>query len=200
MRMDVHTTDIENDLQELFKMIREEGHNKQWVLVRRLRDKGAVPDDQIIELLDRDEVHPVVKTEICFWLKEARITEKVYLHKFRFSERQTLAFIPTKVPELMEDEVFSEIDYILGDVEHENTTMYRILEEVLYRYAYVMYPLVPPFKDVEYIAQAIIEVGADSLEIDRPAPKHRYQSEAKIRHYRDHISKCQSLYISVIPV
>jgi len=194
MKVDIDTTEHQKNRQELFEFVKEEDYTNQWRTVNRLRKKKAMPDDQVTELLIREDVHPVIKTELCLWLREARIKEKVNVHKFN----KKISFTPADIEDIMELGAFEEIANIIEAIEHQNPTMHEMLHQILYHYAYVLYPLTPPLEDVDDVGQALVKIGEKYLNIHKPAPHHGNQPGEKIKHYIENVTMCETLYMSVI--
>ncbi|WP_087971828.1 tetratricopeptide repeat protein [Oceanobacillus rekensis] len=191
MKLDFTIENSSNIIDELFAAVNQDNHVEQWNIVAQLRSMKAQPVSQVLSLLTNDYVHPVIKTALLDWMKDNKISDEVEIHKFSIS----MSVIPSEIPDLKANESFKEILKVMQDVEQNNPTLFQLLEQLLYRYIYVIYPFIPPDGDVVEIGKAIKNIGSQYLQL------HTNQNEetnTKVQHYMKEIRMCDSLYLSII--
>ena len=185
---------IENSsiiIDELFAAVNQDNHVEQWNIVEQLRSMKAQPVSQVLSLLTNEHIHPIIKTALLVWMKDKNYSDVVEIHKFSAN----MSVKPSELPYLKESKYFKEILQVMQDVEQNNPTLFQLLEQLLYRYIYVIYPFMPPDEDLIEIGQAIKNIGSQYLHL------HTYQSEetnTKVQHYMKEIRICDSLYLSII--
>lgn len=196
MKVDVQAETSREYVAELYQAVKEENHVRQWQLIELLKSEKARPDQEIAELLKNRNVHPVVKTTIFCWMKEARIKKKIEVHKFNMK----ITAIPMEIPDIKKHETYQKIVFSISSVEDQNPALYNMIEQVLYRYAYVLYPFLPPQNDIHYIGDALKKIGTKYLNIHNSIGQHDPDREERINHYIETITMCESLYMSIIEV
>ncbi|MBM7597784.1 tetratricopeptide (TPR) repeat protein [Virgibacillus halotolerans] len=176
---------------DLLRAVKNEEHTKQWRLVENLRNMKSNPTDEVIALLENELVHPVTKTAIINWLREKEISQTVEIHKLN-------AQVNVKPMELLDIEsntAIKEIGLLINSIEQENPTLFTMIDQLLYRYAYVRYPLMPQEEDVPAIAEALRYIGEQYLNLP---VNHADELNDKVQHYIEEINMCESLYSSII--
>jgi len=194
MKMDVNVEKSEKILDDLFQIVNENDHVSQWQLVENLRKMKINPTNRVAELLVAPHIHPVVKTAIFKWMKDLRMSQEVKIHKFS----SELFLIPDETPEIRNQEIYQEIEKVIIDVEQQNPTLFYMIEQILYRYAYVLYPLLPPNGEAREIGEALVEIGEKYLNIHNQHERFTEISGERVNHYIEIIKMCESLYMSVV--
>ncbi|WP_337018838.1 tetratricopeptide repeat protein, partial [Oceanobacillus massiliensis] len=191
MKLDFVVEETDSVIDELFEAVNQDNHMVQWRIVDQLRNMKARPVNQITSLLTNELVHPVIKTAILAWMREQRISEEVEIHKLGSS----MTVIPSSIPDIKENEIYEQILLAMRDVEQNNPTLFKLLEQLLYRYVYVTYPLVPSGEDVSDIVEAIKYIGNQYLQIHSFEDR---EASSRTKHYIKEIRMCDSLYLSII--
>ncbi|WP_010651070.1 tetratricopeptide repeat protein [Oceanobacillus massiliensis] len=191
MKLDFVVEETDSVIDELFEAVNQDNHMVQWRIVDQLRNMKARPVNQITSLLTNELVHPVIKTAILAWMREQRISEEVEIHKLGSS----MTVIPSSIPDIKENEIYEQILLALRDVEQKNPTLFKLLEQLLYRYVYVTYPLAPSGEDVSDIVEAIKYIGNQYLQIHSFEDR---EASSRTKHYIKEIRMCDSLYLSII--
>ncbi|WP_067727256.1 tetratricopeptide repeat protein [Oceanobacillus damuensis] len=191
MKLDFVMEKSDTKVEELFTAVNQDNHIEQWRIVDQLRSMKVQPDTQILSLLKSEHVHPVIKTAILAWMKDASITDEVEIHKFSLSTHVK----PIEIPPIKTNEVYKQIMLLLSEVEQNNPTLFQLLDQLLYRYIYVIYPFMPPSEDVESIMQAIKNIGNQYLHIQI---EESDETSDEVQHYMKEIRMCDSLYLSII--
>ncbi|WP_339214456.1 tetratricopeptide repeat protein [Ornithinibacillus sp. FSL M8-0202] len=178
-------------IEELLEAVSLSNYEKQWQTIIRLRSMEAELDNRVIQLLGQNEVHPVVKTAIFCWLQEQHVTKQVDVEK----QGVKITVKPHDVPEIAIHPTFKGTLAHLHEVEQENPTLYQFLHQLLYRYCYVQYPILPPESDTELLAESLKMIGYQIMD-QQGLPS--MQDKGKILLYRDDILTSEQLYLSII--
>lgn len=174
--------------EELTEAIEKKDYTKQWYIIESLRKTDSQPTLTMIQYLKEDEIHPIVKTAIFNWLQDVKIDDEVEVSKLGLQ----ISINPKHVAEIREGITFRQIMLCIRDVEQENPTLYKLLEKLLYRYAYVRYPIMPPSQDSLVIANALKGIGQQYLY------EEGQEWEDSVQKYMDELRMCETLYLSVI--
>lgn len=178
-------------IEELLEAVSLSNHDKQWLTIIKLRSMEADPDNRVIHLLARNDVHPVVKTSIFCWLQEYHYTKQVEVEKHGMKVHVK----PHDVPEIAIHPTFKGTLAHLHEVEQENPTLYQFLNQLLYRYFYVQYPILPPESDTELLAESLKMIGYQIMNQQGLLSK---QDKGKVLVYQEDILNSEKLYLSII--
>lgn len=169
--------------------IRENKVQSQWYLVNRLRQLHTKPMEDIYQWLQDPSIHPVIKTSLFQWLQDEQISRTVSVSKLGHTE----CFIPIKTPSLQEAPQRNKILNHISDIEQKNPSLYDMIKQLLERYLFVTYPLLPNDEELSFIAEAIRFLG------------HTYMNgqssevyEDKLLFYINEIETCEKLYLSIL--
>src|SRR5699024_15318 len=174
---------------ELEVVINRKDNLKQWNLINQLRKLKVKPPNDIIRLLKLDIIHPVVKTAVFSWLHETQYQDEVEIVKFD----QTLSISPAKTENLTSHPVVKKTIFYLTRIEDENPSLYTMIEEMLIKYFYVNYPILPNESEAKEIAEALEILCRQSLycEINE-------EINNELKHYMKDIEKSYKVYFEVI--
>lgn len=177
-------------LKELEQLINEGNERGQWELINGLRDNGMSPPREIKQLLTSDKVNPVMKTNIFTWLKESDVKEVVKIKKFG----ETVSVNPEEVSTITKHPILQKTLYYLMDIEQENPSLYKLIEDLLTRYTYVKYPLIYAEDEANMVAKALIYIGKTNLHL--PIESNDIPNE--VNAYIEEINKCNELYLNIV--
>ncbi|TXL62560.1 tetratricopeptide repeat protein [Cerasibacillus terrae] len=177
-----------NYIKSFWKSVENEDIPKQWQLIQELRKTETTPKQDIGLLLQHEEIHPVVKTAIFQWLQEREINHQVLVSKL--DEKRQL--IPTQVPNIEQTPFIQDILKKINLVEQKNPTLHSMLKEMIYRYTYVKYPLLPDSDNIQQYATSFLALGKQYL--------HTYEEDVdeQVLSYMEEIKMCETLYLSII--
>ncbi|SFD58727.1 Tetratricopeptide repeat-containing protein [Lentibacillus persicus] len=192
MRHDIRIEKTPKYMDDLFKAVKEENHTGQYTLIDQIRKNGMMPTEEIKSLLKDNRVHPVTKTAIFLWLKDNYISEEVAIHKLGIS--QTIN--PDHIPALKDHPTMQQLRWVISELEHENPTLYKMMDELLEHYLYVRYPMMPDAEDTSLIAEALTAIGKTYLDIHI----NDQSANSKVMQYMDEIKMCEALYATIIEV
>lgn len=176
--------------EDLLQAVNEDNHSLQWQIINQLRNMKTAPDKKVESLLASEVVHPVIKTALLLWMKDAGMSEEVEIHKFS----SAMEIVPAEVPDIRRNDMYQKTLFVIQELEEKNPSLYDMLEKLLYRYIYVVYPFLPESEDVLDIADAIRDIGVNYLHIHTS----RKEISEKAKHFIREIRMCDSLYLSII--
>lgn len=191
MRNDIISEKSTVYLKKLTEAITEKDHAKQWQLIESLRRMKLEPTQEIIQLLVGETVHPVTKTAIFHWLQDNEIKQSVDIHKLQLQ----LNVRPTDIATIKSHMTIKQTMLLISDIEQKNPSLFRLLEQLLFRYVYVRYPIIYPNEDTKEIANALVNIGEEYLNIYTKSSK---LSNDNIKYYTEEIKMCENLYLSII--
>lgn len=176
-------------IKELTIAIDEENHLKQWQLIESLRKMKLAPTDALIAYLVDKGIHPVTKTVIFKWLQEKNVTDNISIKKLDMH----MEISPATVKKIRSHVMFKQTMLLINEIEQENPTLFIMLEQLLYRYMYVRYPMMPSNDDVTKIAEALKSIGQAYLHIETSTEPHE-----SVVVFINEIKMCETLYLSII--
>jgi len=190
MKVDMIAEESTEFLDNLHVAFDEQDFVKQWQLIENLRKMSIDPPQEVITYLSKKDIHPVIKTAIFKWLVDLNYSSEVAVEKFNLK-----VFIkPTNIPKVRDHVINNEIIYAINEIEQNNPSLFIMLEQLLYRYLYALYPIFPPTEDVPYIAEALKQIGEQYLHL----AVDRQSTTKKALHYIKEIQMCEQLYLAVI--
>lgn len=176
---------------QLKEAIAHQQYTEQWRTIERLRKINAEPTNEMITLLKDEDIHPVVKTALFQWLQERNISEAVSVYKMGYEDH----IKPTTVPTIESHVAMKQILLIISELEQKNPSLHQMLEQLLFRYAYVYYPFLPSSEDAIHISEALKVVGEEYLNIKGMANE---DSRSERKEYVQAIKTGNLLYSSVL--
>ncbi|MFQ3542592.1 hypothetical protein Q7A53_00775 [Halobacillus rhizosphaerae] len=175
---------------DFFKGMEEEDLHKQWRSVAQLHKQSA---DQYISMfkpiLMKEAVHPIIKTAIIEWFRESKIEEAVTVFKFG----KTAEVVPSELNLLQSEYIIKQIQMRLGAIEQSNPTMYEMLDQLLYHYCYVRYPLYPDENELPLVVEALKQLGHEYLQL----PYSSKEDEEDVSLYKEEIELCEQHYLII---
>lgn len=189
MNNDVIVRESTEHVRNLKRAIEEDNNLEQWRLIRHLHKLNSEPTDEIIHLLEKETVHPVTKTAIFMWLQDKKVNKQVFVTKFNLK----LTTNPVKISSLLEHDTYKLGMSLIYKDEQKNPTLTKLLEQLLYRYIFVRFPIMPSEDEIYNIVEAIKKIGKQNL--------HSEEDEnvsPEIMDYIAEINLCETLYLSII--
>ncbi|MCP3030494.1 hypothetical protein LF817_03990 [Halobacillus sp. A1] len=161
-------------------------HN-QWIAVNQLKKQPIPKDVSVFEssLVD-DQVHPIIKTGIIQWFRDEGFNNKIRIKKFGSEWDVT----PSKLNTFQSDYIIKQIQLRLGSIEQSNPTMFDLIHNLLDHYCFVRYPLFPSEDEVDFVVEALKQLGHEYLQLPynydgHPEEVHKYKEEIELceQHY-----------------
>ncbi|RYG74844.1 tetratricopeptide repeat protein [Lentibacillus lipolyticus] len=191
MQQEIRTEKSTEYINELLKAVKEGDHPRQYRSVEQIRRLKSSPTDDVLLLLKDDQVHPVTKTAIFMWLQETGVNEKVLIEKLGIQVETR----PTDITELDSHPVLKQTRLIISELEQENPSLYRLMEQLMYHYFYVRYPAMPDRGNVESIARALTKIGEEYLDIEL---QKTVEENRQVVNYMKEIKTCGALFAAVL--
>ncbi|SEO78862.1 hypothetical protein SAMN04488134_1139 [Amphibacillus marinus] len=164
----------------------------QWHLVNHLQRMNLAPYFTLFEkMLINEAVHPVVKTVIVGLLQAQSIDRLFKVGKF--NQQRTIN--PIQIP-FMNDHPFQlELKKRLSSIEDNDPSFYRFSNQLIDRFFYVNYPMVPSMDEVDILKDAIVALVKASYHSNQQQADH-LSSEVKDR--MNQILECEQIYFSLM--
>ncbi|AIF43281.1 tetratricopeptide repeat protein [Virgibacillus sp. SK37] len=191
MQLDVTIDRTTTYMNELEEAVIHKNHAEQWRIIDKLRNIDMRPSKNVITYLADEEIHPVNKTALFRWLQQSEFETTVTINKLG----HTLNIVPIETEQMMEQSFIKEIVLLLRDLEQQDPSMFQLVNKLLYRYAYVRYPLSPPGEDIESIVSALITIGKEYVSIHNLVEN---DINDRVNKYIEEIKFCEALYLSII--
>lgn len=191
MRNDIVEKENKAYLAEFQEAVKKMDHRKQWRIAENLRKRREIPPAEMADCLISRDIHPATKTAVFNWLKDSGSIAETAVHKIDLH----VNIKPALAPDLWDNETIWKILAHIGTWEQENPTLFQLMEKLLYRYTYVIYPILPPAVDTEQIAEALEKVAAAYLDLHTPAAE---ETDLAINSYMEVIQLCDALYLGII--
>lgn len=164
-------------------------YTKQWQLLESMRRLKQEPKEKILSLLTETSIHPAVKTSIVLWIKQEEYPEAFSLLKFNVKEE----FLIKDLYSIRKSEAMMSILNGLAEIEQSNPSLFILLNQLLYRFIYILYPFAPKEADYPVIIRALKNIGSDLLgEVANKTERD------DVLAYEEQIKQCEALYLSVI--
>ncbi|WP_080874212.1 tetratricopeptide repeat protein [Oceanobacillus timonensis] len=190
MKMGIDEDNARGFQEEFKEAVHQEDYMKQWNLLEHLRRLKADPEEENIKLLEDPHIHPVIKTALLKWLKEAGVERSVHIHKF---ETNTI-IQPSELTRIDNEESYLFIMKELEERVKANPTLLNLIGQLVYRYFYVTYPFTPEKNDIYAFIDAVYTLGNAYLQLDTPQEELDNVAES----WMESIKICNSLYLSII--
>lgn len=191
MQHEIHLDQSRDFLKEFSQAVRDNDHRKQWHLIEKLKYRGITAPKDVYTYLSNDDIHPVVKTNLFEWLQESKVDERVDVQK----ESGHVSVEPASFPLLNENKFLKQMTLLLSEQEQKNPSQFHLMENLLYRYLYVCYPIVPDDSELEPLAEALKYLGESYLPGESV---ENGQSLDVIEHYIHDLQLCDTLYLSIL--
>lgn len=180
----------EESLVRQFKeAIKQEDTPRQIKILNEFLSKGLTIKDGVYNLLTDDQIHPLTKTKLFQCLQKGAFKQEVTISKFN----QSITLRPSETPSIEEEAIYHKALRLVESKSDKDPVLRKMLEEMLYRYFYVLYPLLPEEKEVETILKAMSLILRQSLYEVKPTKK----DEGLISVIKT-IYKIEALYLSVM--
>lgn len=172
---------------DFFEALEKNDLPSQWRALNRLLNQSALEYlEEFSSLLVDSSVHPIIKTAIIQWFRDSEVSQPLTVSKFG----QTFELVPSELNQFQSDYMIKQIQMRLGDMEQSNPTMYDMVDQLLYRYCYVRYPIFPSEDEVAAIVEALKQLGHDYLQIP-----YGYDEQVEgVEKYKQEIELCEQHY------
>ncbi|TGB04136.1 DUF3196 family protein [Halobacillus salinus] len=163
----------------------------QWRALDTLKEQSA---ERFLEdfkgLLVDSSIHPIIKTAIIQWFRDSEVNNPITVSKFG----QTFELVPSELNQFQSDYMIKQIQLRLGDMEQSNPSMYDMVNQLLYRYCFVRYPIFPQEEEVPVIVEALKQLGHEYLQL----PYRFDEAVDGVEKYKQEIELCEQHYTLLV--
>lgn len=146
---------------ELKRAFQTTDYERQFQLLKRWQDLTIEPNEFIVSLLIKRDVHPTLKTIILETMKQLEIVEPVSLEKFGIV--QTIHI--QKIPFAFETPFYLDVKRNIHEEEQENPTLLHMMEQLLSQCVVVRYPFYFASNEIPFFVDALKVVANNLLGI-----------------------------------
>ncbi|MDC3412497.1 tetratricopeptide repeat protein [Aquibacillus sp. 3ASR75-11] len=182
-------------IQELLDAIEANKPKEQWRLVTKCRKLEVLPPvEKLKVLLIEKDVHPVVKTAILQWFVEKEVSENIKIEKLN---RQKIVK-PIQLTDLSNHNTVKQLFFLLSNVEQKNPTLFDLMQQLLNRYLYVLYPFTPEDEHLPIVAQALNQLGSMYLHMETTPIVRSQLDSQKVKVYMEEIVALEKEYFLIL--
>ena len=167
----------------------EQNYTLQWQAILNLKRISKMPNEWLSSILVDKKMHPVVKTKIIIWLQESDVCDEIKVEKFG----EIIQFIPNDLLHLKKQDAYIRVKENIHFLEQKDPSLYHFAHQLLYHYFYVIYPIIIPLEETNYIAEAILNIATKKLFLH-----NKKQENKSINKYESDIQICNELYLNII--
>ncbi|SDB95429.1 Protein of unknown function [Pelagirhabdus alkalitolerans] len=179
--------------EKIKEAVNNEDTMAQWHLVNHLQRADLSPHASLLEsMLVDGRVHPVVKTVIVGLFQAESIDRDVEVSKFN----QTIVINPVSHPFMNDHPFRHQLKKMLEALEQEDPTLYRFSNQLIDRYFYVNYPIVPPEDELKSMRDAVLAIVSQSLGTD--LSKFDVENSEEVIEKMEMILEAEHIYFSIL--
>lgn len=173
---------------ELNGAITDHNHRKQWHLLNKWKKLNMDAPQMVIQLLKKRDIHPAVKTLILEILRRRKTESTVIVEKFN----ETVTINIKDLLKITEHPVYEKSLKRISYLEQENPSLFSLVQELLFQFSYIRYPLFYSKNEVENVTDALIHLGYNNL-----ALTDQQEYSGQVCRYIDMIQLCSELYLNI---
>ncbi|QSS99141.1 tetratricopeptide repeat protein [Pontibacillus sp. ALD_SL1] len=196
LRTDETRTENIEAVDELLIALDTHNVKKQWQLLSMLRKQDIQPFmTEIAPYLTKEDIEPVIKTALVQWMQEQRVDRKVTVKKLGAE----IMVNPVELSDILSHTSARQLLYLLERVEQDNPTLFEFIQQLVFRYMYVRFPIMPEDHELPALAKAFYELGSSSLQLeDHEYPFHQYIEQEEVEAWKEQIVYYESQYFAVL--
>lgn len=189
MNYDKRLSEAKVKEQDLHTAIEENDEIEQWRVIQQLQNLHVEPSEKTLLLLEKQDIHPVIKTAMFQWFQNVHIRENITVKKFTFQQ----TFQPVNIPIFEKHPIYEQGLFLIHKEQQKNPSMLHFLERLLYRYLYTRFPFMPNEEQLKNIIKAIVYIVEQTLHNDDECKSCSYITE-----YVEEIRFFEVLYLDII--
>ncbi|MFC0522419.1 tetratricopeptide repeat protein [Pontibacillus salicampi] len=196
LKVDEAQSEQAENLDELVLALQTEDTKLQWQLISKLKKVDVKPYvDQLVPFLELEKVQPVIKTALLQWMQVSGVERKVQIQKLG----NTTVVTPNDLPDVLSHPASIHILHLLNEVEQNNPTLFDFIQQLLFRYMYVRFPIVPEDEELPYIAKALFELSKTYMQLENEKfPMQMALPEEEVNVWKQQIEYYELHYFSVL--
>lgn len=190
------STEYYEDVDEFLASLNTKDVKKQWRFLSKIKEQDVHPYiKEIVPYLQMDYIQPVIKTALLQWMQEHNVDQNVEITKLGDS----ITVNPANLTDILTHPSSRQILLLLDDVEQSNPTLYEFVQQLLFRYLFVRYPIMPKEEEAPALAKAFLDLGSSYLQLDEEAfPVENYGSDKEVELWKQQIEYYEANYFSVL--
>lgn len=173
----------------LKEAVEEKDLARQYQLINNFMKNNIAAPEEILDLLTMGNIHPVIKTNIFFWLQKTAVNKKVRIKKFN----KTITINPYHTELLENNKSLNAAKKNIYVNYDDDPILMEMLVQMIYRFFYVLYPMIPGKEDLSAIIKAMEMIVRHNL---YHLPMEEVDS--KTSEMVQTINKFEALYLSVV--
>ncbi|WP_186576234.1 DUF3196 family protein [Aquibacillus kalidii] len=178
---------------DLQRAVQNQDSRKQWLLIKKFEKINVLPYISYLEKLLKDKmIHPVVKTVIIDCLRIQKVDHPLEIEKWS----QYKQINPVLIPSLKDQAFVGRVYDLLEEMEQDNPSLFELIDQMLYRYLYVTYPIAPEDEQIPVIAKALSLMGRQFLEVGKQGLGDKFSEE--VQQYITEFYEYEKLYFSIL--
>lgn len=195
---DMNMEQIEHSLKKYHRAIMAGNHQMAYRSMCSLMDAVVYPLRSMIEQLAQAHVHPIIKTEITLFCREANYQESILIEKFNLQQ----LFAPDELFVIEAHPVYCAIIDAFMKWEQQDPVVSDLAQRLLYHYFSVMYPFVIPKEHIPAFIAAIKHIVHASFDINDVVNEADNEaiSSNQILEYQKQIQFCSDMYVSIYEI
>lgn len=182
-----HITYVEH-FDQFITAIAENNITKQWKLLEQMKRSDMQIEPIFSDYLKDPSIHPLIKTAIFQWFMDQKINEEITILKFE----RSFSCKPASTPPLKKQTCYLKIIRLLEPYEQKNPTFYHMMEKLLFRYLYVLFPIMPKEDHTPFIKEALVKICSNESAL------HMDHLPKEISQYIREITYCDQLYMEIL--
>lgn len=192
---EVSSEHIEN-VDEFLASLNTKDVKKQWRFISKLKHQDVHPYiKEIAPYLQMDYIQPVIKTALLQWMQEHQVDQELEVTKLGDS----ITVNPSKLSDVLTHPSSESLLKHLDEVEQNNPTLYEFIEQLIFRYLYVRFPIMPKDEETPALAKAFFDLGTSYLQLNHEAvPLENYGSDKEVDLWKQQIEYYEANYFSVL--
>ncbi|MYL34208.1 tetratricopeptide repeat protein [Pontibacillus yanchengensis] len=196
LKVDETKTEHMESLDEFLVALDTEDVKTQWQLLSKLRKTSIQPYlNDVAPYLKKEHIQPVIKTALLQWMQEQQVERNVEVQKLG----ESLVVNPSELSDILAHPSSIHILNLLNEVEQNNPTLYEFIQQLLFRYMYVRFPIMPNDKELPSIAKALFELSSTYLQLENePFPMASSIPDDSVDVWKQQIEYYEVHYFSVL--
>lgn len=137
---------------------------KAWILFHDWATCHLLLPEDFTSLLDDDQVHPIIQTELLFYLKKHPSKKSITINKLN----QTRTIEVSELSKVEDHPLYKEVIKKIEHLVHENPLQHEAMTYLLNNFIFVYYPLTFPEMDTDKIIAALYYIHDHELLYQTP--------------------------------
>ncbi|MCP8617035.1 tetratricopeptide repeat protein [Salirhabdus salicampi] len=187
-------TNTQDEIGQFLSSLETGNFQEQWRLLSLLRKRTVTPYvNDLIPFFSDLNLNPVIKTGLLQWFWEQKVDRNIEVEKFG----ELKIVNPIHMKDVMDDTFAQQTIYYLRDVEQNDPTLYEFAKQILFRFLYVQYPFTPDESEIPNIAEAVLSLALDYLQMDTQYDMLQSHNQSR-EQWKEEMKELERKYFSQI--